>query len=289
MDLIELGQITADERKSFQYLCNKFTDLSCPNCGQQVYYFMSRQRLRCKICGNDFNPLKPTKFSDIKISGSRWLILIKLFELSISARKASVEMNMSYKTTLKAVHLLRKTIAEELSKYDEILKGEIELDESYFGGKRKGKRGRGAAGKTIVFGILERGGKVSVKIVKNVTAETLMKETVKKVRRGSIVYTDKWKGYDSLMFSGYKHLNIDHRYKFKEGKVFINGVEGFWSFSKERLIKYHGISRHKFILYLKEMEWRYNNRNEDLFEMLIYYMLGRNELKLSKVICVKTN
>jgi transposase len=261
MNLIELGRITSDDGESFRYLCNKFKDLSCPNCKQQVYYFMSRQRLRCKICGRDLSPLKSTKFSEIKISASRWLILIKLFELSVSARKASVEMNMSYKTTLKGFDLLRKAIAEELSKSDEILKGEIELDESYFGGKRKGKRGRGAAGKTIVFGILERGGKVSVEIVKNVTAETLMSETVKKVRRGSIVYTDKWKGYDSLMFSGYKHLNIDHRYKFKEGKVFINGVEGFWSFAKERLIKYHGISKHKFILYLKEMEWMYNNRN----------------------------
>ena len=159
------------------------------------------------------------------------------------------------------------------------MKGEIELDESYFSGKRKGKRGRGAAGKTIVFGILERRGKVSVEIVKNVTAETLMNETVKKVRRGSIVYTDKWRGYDSLMFSGYKHLNIDHRYKFKDGKVYINGVEGFWSFAKERLIKYHGISKHKFILYLNEMEWRYNNRNDDLFEMLVYYMLGEMELR----------
>ena len=282
MNLIELGRITSDERESFRYLCNKFKDLSCPNCGQHEYYFMSRQRLRCKICGNDSIPLKSTKFSEIKISASRWLILIKLFELSVSARKASVEMNMSYKTTLKAFDILRKAIAEELSKCDDILKGEIELDESYFGGKRKGKRGRGAAGKTIVFGILERGGKVSVETVKNVTAETLMSETVKKVRRGSIVYTDKWKGYDSLMFSGYKHLNIDHRYKFKEGKVFINGVEGFWSFAKERLIKYHGISKHKFILYLKEMEWRYNNRNEDLFEMLVYYMLGRNELRITK-------
>jgi len=226
--------------------------------------------------------LKSTKFSEIRISASSWLILIKLFELSVSARKASVETNMSYKTTLKAFDLLREAITEELSKGDEILKGEIELDESYFGGKRKGKRGRGAAGKTIVFGILERGGKVSVETVKNVTAGTFMSETVKKVRRGSIVYTDKWKGYDSLMFSGYKHLNIDHRYKFKEGKVFINGVEGFWSFAKERLIKYHGISKHKFILYLKEMEWRYNNRNEYLFEMLVYYMLGRNELRITK-------
>ncbi len=88
MNLIELGRITSDER-IIQYLCNKFKDLSCPNCKQQVYYFMSRQRLRCKICGRDFSPLKSTKFSEIRISASRCLILIKLFELSVSARKAS--------------------------------------------------------------------------------------------------------------------------------------------------------------------------------------------------------
>ena len=181
MNLIELGRITFDERESFRYLCNKFKDLSCPNCGKQQYYFMSRQRLRCKISGKDFNPLKSTKFSKIKISASRWLVLVKLFELSVSARKASVEMDMSYKTTLKAFDILRKVIAEELSKCNKDLKGEIELDESYFGGKRKGLRGRGAAGKTIVFGILERGGKVSLEIVKNVTAETLMRETVKRL------------------------------------------------------------------------------------------------------------
>ncbi len=109
-----------------------------------------------------------------------------------------------------------------------------------------------------------------------------MQETVKKVRRGSIVYTDKWRSYDSLMFCGYKHLNIDHKHKFKEGKVYINGVEGFWSFAKERLIKHHGISQHKFILYLKEMEWRYNNRNEDLFDMIVHYMLMPIKLEKHK-------
>jgi len=124
------------------------------------------------------------------------------------------------------------------------------------------KRGRGAGGKTIVFGILERVGRVSVSIVQDVSAEGLMTETVKRVRRGSIVYTDKWRGYDSLMFCGYKHLNIDHRHKFKQGMVYINGIEGFWSFAKERLIKPHGISRKKFLYYIKEIESRYNNRGK---------------------------
>ena len=100
-----------------------------------------------------------------------------------------------------------------------------------------------------------------------------MNETVKKVRRGSIVYTDKWRGYDSLMFCGYRHLNIDHRIKFKQGKVFISGIEGFWSFSKERLMKHHGISKEKFLYYIKEMEWRYNNREKDLLGVLVDLML----------------
>jgi transposase len=83
-----------------------------------------------------------------------------------------------------------------------------------------------------VFGILERGGKVSVNIVKDVSAETLVHETVTKVIRESIVYADKWKGYDSLMFCGFRHLNVDHGCKFKQGKVCINGEEGFWSFAR---------------------------------------------------------
>lgn len=76
------------------------------------------------------------------------------------------------------------------------------------------------------------------------------------------------------MFCGYRHLNIDHRYKFKQGKVYINGIEGFWAFAKERLIKHHGISKEKFLYYIKEMEWRYNNREKDLFEVLVDLMLN---------------
>ena len=121
--------------------------------------------------------------------------------------------------------MIRRVLVENLAEHDDLLKGELEADESYFGGKRKGKSGRGAGHKTIVFGILERGGKVSVSILSNVKVESLMNETVKKVRRGSIVYTDKWCGYDSLMFCGYRHLSIDHQYKFKQGKVYINGIE----------------------------------------------------------------
>jgi len=276
MDLMELAKIVSDERRSFEYLLGEVPSLSCPSCGSKEFYKMSRMRLRCFRCKKDFRPLNHTRFSQIKISHSKWLMLIKLFELSTSARKAAKEVKVSYKTALKAFSTIRTAIVHELAKNDEVLKGEIEADESYFGGRRKGKRGRGSGNKSIVFGILERKGKVSISIVKDVSAETLMEETVKKVRRGSIVYTDRWRSYDSLMFCGYRHLSIDHRHKFKRGRVYINGIEGFWSFARERLIKYHGISKEKFLYYIKEMEWRYNNRGKELYPLLIDYMLGAN-------------
>jgi transposase len=147
--------------------------------------------------------------------------------------------------------------------------GEIELDESYFGGRRKGNRGRGAAGKVPVFGILERKGRVWIQAVPDVSAQTLLGLTVKKVRRGSIIYTDRFRSYDSLMCCGYRHLKVDHESKFVQGRVYINGLEGFWSFAKQRLMKYHGISPRRFPLYLKELEFRYNHRNEDIYPILV--------------------
>jgi transposase len=126
-------------------------------------------------------------------------------------------------------------VAEQVE--EGFLKGEIELDETYFGGRRKGKRGRGAAGKVPVFGIYERNGTVRVEVVKNVTAQSLLNMTIKKVRRGSIVYTDKFRSYDALMFCGYRHLRVDHKRHFSSGRVYINGLEGFWSYYPLPIVK----------------------------------------------------
>jgi len=92
---------------------------------------------------------------------------------------------------------------------------------------------------------------------------------LKKVKHGSLLYTDKFGSYDGLGGYGFKHERIDHGQKFANGKVYINGIEGFWSFAKERLMKYHGIDPGKFPLYLKEIVVRYNYRNDDLFDVVI--------------------
>ena len=110
---------------------------------------------------------------------------------------------------------------------------------------------------------------MKVEVVKDVSAERILNMTIKTVKRGSIVYTDKFRCYDALMFCGYRHLRAGHAKRFSTGKVYINGLEGFWSYAKERFAKFHGVSKEKFPLYLKEMEFRYNNRHRNIFNLLI--------------------
>jgi transposase len=139
--------------------------------------------------------------------------------------------------------------------------GEMEIDESSFGGKRKGKRSPGAVDKVPVFGIPKRDGLVHGEAVPNARAETLLDMTVGKVRLGSIDYTDKFKVCDSLMFRGNRHLGVYHGKSVYAGaKVYIDGLEGFWSFAKERLVKHHGVSRTWSPYHLGKLESRYNNR-----------------------------
>lgn len=271
MRVLDVYQYIKSEKKAFRHLskkCCKNGHRICAHCQSRNIYQTASKRFRCRRCRKKFNVFTNRWYGQLKISASQWLWLIKLFELEVSSHRIAKELKISYPTALKATHLIRQAILSKSKDYELLLKGEVEVDESYFGGKRKGNRGRSTKHKVPVFGILERNGLVSVDVVPNVGAKTLLNMTVKKVRRGSIVYTDKFRCYDSLMFCGYRHLKVDHGKYFASGKVYINGLEGFWSFAKERLMKYHGVSKEKFPLYLKELEYRYNNRNNDLFVLL---------------------
>ena len=259
-------------RKYFTKRCRKNGRRFCPRCGHLKLYKLSSGKHRCSRCKYTFHDFSARWINHGHFSCAQWLSLIKLFELELSVRKMAEQMSLAYNTVYEAVRTIRYSILAHATDANDLMDGEIELDESYFGGRRKGHRGRGAAGKVPVFGILERNGKVLVSVVPNVSAQTLIGLTVKTVRRGSIVYTDKFRSYDSLMFCGYRHLKIDHGKQFTSGKVYINGLEGFWSWAKERLIKHHGVSKENFPLYLKELEFRYNNRHTDIFEIVSDYL-----------------
>ena len=144
--------------------------------------------------------------------------------------------------------------------------GEFEVDESYFGARRvRGKRGRGAAGKTPVFGLLKRGGKVIVRIVPDCSKESLMPIIQGLALEGSTIH----KAYDGLILNGYDHYRVFHcENEFARGKCHVNGIENFWSFAKRRPAKFNGCASDKFVVHLMECEWRYNHRNDDLFKEL---------------------
>ena len=149
--------------------------------------------------------------------------------------------------------------------------GEVEVDESYFGPRRvRGKRGRGAGGKTPVIGLLKRGGKVFTEIVENCSKQALMPIIKGQVLAAATVYTDGWKSYDGLVLGGYKHFRIHHHEnQFARGKNHVNGIESFWSFTKLRLAKLRGIRPVYFPLHLKESEWRFNHRHDNLYKILL--------------------
>jgi transposase len=185
--------------------------------------------------------------------------LAELFVACVPARTAADLADVNRHTATLFYHKLRELIALHLDyEGEEFFMGEIELDESYFGGERKGKRGRGAAGKIPVFGMLKRGGKVYTKMIPDASGETLMPIITRKILADSIVYTDGWGGYNSLDVSDLHHHRINHSEEFARGKNHINGIENFWNQAKRNLRRYNGIPKQHFHLFLKECEFRFN-------------------------------
>jgi transposase len=254
-----MGMIRGFARKFFE-------GKSCIYCNSYKVSRLKDKRLKCSKCNK--------KYSLQKLRNK--IMILYYFYLEVSAQKTAKELLLNYKTVHNCFMQFRKCINVYLEKEHKKLNGKLEIDESYFGGKRKGNRGRGANNKAIVFGILERKGKVFLKIVENVSKETLMDAIRNKTKKGSVFYTDGFKSYASLEQYG-KHNIIRHSDdEFAKGHNHINGIEGFWSYAKERFHKYHGINKNNYPLYLKEMEFRYNNRNESVFNLLFDICIRRS-------------
>ena len=184
--------------------------------------------------------------------------LIELFVAGSTARTAAPLTGVNVKSAIYYFHRLREIIYRNDPTIEE-LDGEIEVDESYFGGRRKGKRGRGAGGKVPVFGLLKRNGKVYTVIIPNAKTDTLLPIIRQKVKPDSVVYTDTFRSYNALDVSEFKHYRINHSELFANKHNHINGIENFWNQAKRHLRKFNGIPRDQFHLFLKECEWRFNN------------------------------
>lgn len=207
------------------------------------------------------------------ISERKFKEIIKLFSLDLEAKQISNLTNISENTICKILTKIRIRLSKLCEENSYFNKGEIEVDESYFGARRvKGKRGRGSGSKTKVFGMKKRGDKVYTQIVNNCSASTLV-PIIKKLAPDddNIIYSDEWKAYDGLVNMGYKkHYRVKHSNDiFSNGKVHVNGIENFWGIAKNRLSKFRGIRKDKFYLHLKETEFRFNHRKENLNKILL--------------------
>jgi transposase len=195
-----------------------------------------------------------------KIRSYKQSKLLELFVAGVPARTAAELAGIHRHSATLFYHKIRDMIACELedeSPFDD----EVEVDESYFGGVRKGTRGRGAAGKVPVFGILKRGGKVYTKVIADASGSTLIPIIERKVLPDSIVYSDSWAGYNLLDVSGFHHQRVNHSETYVDGenrRNHINGIENFWNQAKRHLRKYNGIPKEHFPLFLKECEFRFN-------------------------------
>lgn len=197
--------------------------------------------------------------------------LIEYFVSGATARTAAALVGVHRNTAALYFHRLRQLISQAVEDATPFA-GEIEVDESYFGGTRKGIRGRGAAGKVPVFGILKRGGRVYTKIIPDIRSATLMRILKDRIVPDSIVFTDSLYSYNVLDVSAFHHVRISHSERFVEGRNHINGIENFWNQAKRHLRRFNGIPKEHFHLFLKECEWRFNNPDPKLQVSLLKNM-----------------
>lgn len=206
-----------------------------------------------------------------RISEAKFRQLIKCFSLDLTATETAELTGISLRSVTVIFDKLRGKLAR-WSEQQAPIAGTIEVDESYFGPRRiPGKRGRGASGKTIVFGIFKRQGQVYTEIVPDARKKTLQRVIRGKIDPESVIHSDGWRGYDGLVDVGYdKHYRVHHGSdEFANGSSHINGIESFWSFAKRRLAQFNGVPKNKFYRYLKETEFRFNHRNKNLYNILL--------------------
>jgi transposase-like protein len=222
-------------------------------------------------------PVKNKYAKRSKISESKFRELVRLFAYDLDATQISKVTNLNRNTVNRYLKGIRERIAEYCEEQSPF-KGVVEVDESFFGPKRvKGRKGRGALGKTVVFGILKRQGSVYTQIVQDCTKSTLQAIIRGRVSLESVIHSDGLRSYHGLVDLGYKkHLRVDHgENEFAVGANHINGIESFWGFAKTRLVRFHGIHKATFYLHLKECEFRFNHRSQDMYQALLKLLRER--------------
>ena len=249
----------------------------CPKCGAEGQFAKLKKlpAYACPTCGHHIHPMVGTPFERSRTPLQKWFYAMYLFTTSrhgVPAKELQRQLGVTYKTAWRMGHELRKYMATVDG--DPPLGGHVEADETYIGGRRTGgKRGRGAPGKTVVFGMVERGGDVMTRVVPNVRKATLERHILENIRGGATVSTDELSSYAKIARFGYDHGTVNHSAdQWVNGIHHVNSVEGFWSQIKRSIRGTHvHVSRKHLPKYLGEFEFRWNLRHapETMFARLL--------------------
>jgi len=277
MNILDLQKRFSTQRKCEDFLRSKRWPKGpvCPRCGTAHPYRISTRHIwRCKACSYEFSVTTGTIFHRSRTPLQKWYIAIWLMVTSkkgISAKQLERSLGVTYKTAWRMAMQIRKAMRPGYG-FEDKLAGIVEADDTYVGGKRSGgKRGRGAPGKEIVVGMMERGGNVVAQVVQNLSAETLrpLLDTYVSIN-AELLCTDEHKGFKKAA-EGFPHKTVCHAKTFVNGNVHTMGVESFWSLLKRAIIGvYHRVSAKYLQAYLNEFVFRFNNRhNEDIFNLVL--------------------
>ena len=247
----------------------------CKKCRRETKYhrITKRRAYACQFCGAHVYPCKGTPFEKSSTPLHKWFYGMYLFTSTrhgVSAKELERQLGVTYKCAWRMAHELRKL----MGKLDvNQLFGDIEADETYVGGKRSGKSGRGAEGKTIVLGIKKRGGEIKTQVVADAKRRTIEPIIRKNVKQGSRINTDEWWAYKHLSAYGFDHKTVYHGVKqWVKGNCHTNSVEGYWSLFKRSVLGTHiHISGKYMPNYLAEFDFRHNTRKvpHQMFPLLL--------------------
>lgn len=239
--------------------------LDCPKCGKHGKFHRIRRHpaYECAWCGFEIFPMVGTMFYRSHTPLQKWFYAMYLFTTTrhgVPAKELQRQLSVSYPTAFRMAHLIREYMG--LVDAEPPLTGHIEADETYIGGKKAGKRGRGAGGKSVVFRMLERDGELYTKVVPNASRASLIPEITRQVPKGARISTDEWRPYRVLSALGYQHTTVNHGSKqWAKGDTHVNSLEGFWSMLKRSIRGTHvHVSGRHLQKYLGEFEYRYNLR-----------------------------
>ncbi|MGH9637459.1 MAG: IS1595 family transposase [Candidatus Angelobacter sp.] len=254
------------------------TERECPNCHKPAKFYRLKKRpaYSCALCGFHIYPCAGTPFERTRTPLQLWFYAMYLFTTSrhgVPAKELQRQLSVTYKTAWRMAHEIRKHMANVDG--DANLSGEVEIDETFVGGMahRPSERQVGHvtenSKKTIVFGMVERGGDLITRVVPNTKKSTLFPIIEEKIEKGTLLSTDEMSAYKFVGRLGYEHGTVNHsEEEWVNGKFHTNTIEGFWSHFKCSVKGVHrSISRKHMQKYLCEFEFRFNLRGALAYQM----------------------